>query len=556
MNKAFLGLQLTLCCSVLLVACAQGAPGALEPTAGKHTGFVTRNGSDLELGGKTFRFAGTNNYYLMYSSPKMVDAVLGKAAANNLSVVRTWGWYDIGNQDGSNSLQGPSNGVYFQYWDQGKDGGEPAYNDGPDGLARMDYIIAKAGELGLKLVIPLTNNWNAFGGMDQYVRWAGGKYHDDFYRDPQIRSWYKNWISHVLNRVNTVTGIAYKDDPTIMTWELVNEPRCVGSGAYPRSPDCDTALLTDWAAEMSGHLKGIDKNHLVSVGDEGFYCTDPKSDEWTVNCGEGVDTVALAELPNVDVMSFHLYPDHWDKDAAWGEEWITSHLRAADRIGKPVMLGEFGWQDKATRNPVFKAWTDLALKRKIDGTLYWILSDVQDDNSLYPDYDGFTVYCPSPVCTTLSNSSLALSKTQKRFAPVADHDAATTAFGAPVTLEPLENDVTYRAPLDPDTLDLSPAAGRQTSSSLPGKGSFELQGGTLSFTPAPGFAGKASTPYTVADRRRQTSNTATVTVTVLPNPTGAATLFGFEEGTDGWAPASWEAAGGTVAQSSAFATER
>jgi len=551
-KKAFLGLQFVLCCSVLLVACAQTTPGALKPTkSGKHTGFVTRSGSDLKLEGKKFRFAGTNNYYLMYSSPKMVDAVLGKAAANNLNVVRTWGWYDIGNQDGSNSIQGPSNGVYFQYWD----GNKPAYNDGPDGLRRMDYIIAKAGALGIKLVIPLTNNWNAFGGMDQYVRWAGGRYHDDFYRDPRIRSWYKDWVSHVLNRVNTITGVPYKDDPTIMTWELANEPRCVGSGAYPRSPNCDTALLTDWAADISSHIKSVDKNHLVSVGDEGFYCTNPSSDEWTVNCGEGVDTVAFAKLPTIDVMSFHLYPDHWGKDVAWAENWIASHIRAADRIGKPVMLGEFGWQDKATRNPVFKAWTDLALKRKIDGMLYWILSDVQDDGTLYPDYDGFTVYCPSPVCTTLSNFSLALGKEQKNFAPIADHDAATTEFGMPVTLKPLENDISYRAPLAPDTLDLSPAAGRQTSSSIPGKGVFEVQGDTLSFTPAQGFAGKVSTSYTVADWSKQTSNTATVTVTVLPSPTGATTLFGFEEGTDGWAPANWEAAGGTVTQSSAFATE-
>lgn len=75
---------------------------------------------------------------------------------------------------------------------------------------RLDYVLYAAGQAGIKLVIPLTNNWRDFGGMDQYVRWRGGQFHDDFYTDPVIRNWYKDWISHLLNRTNTLTGIKYK----------------------------------------------------------------------------------------------------------------------------------------------------------------------------------------------------------------------------------------------------------------------------------------------------------------------------------------------------------
>ena len=69
------------------------------------------------------------------------------------------------------------------------------------------------------------------------------------------------------------------------------------------------------------------------------------------------------------------------------------------------MLGEFGWSDKATRNPVYQHWTDAwSSGPAATVALYWILSGNQDDGTLYPDYDGFTVYCPSPVCTTITNA--------------------------------------------------------------------------------------------------------------------------------------------------------
>ena len=258
--------------------------------------FVKRAGSKLRLHGRDFRFAGTNNYYLIYKSPFMVDDVLNAADAEGLSAIRTWGGIDIGNQDGSSSISGKAEGVYFHYMN----GAAPAFNDGADGLRRLDYAIYKAGKLGLKMVIPFVNNWREFGGMDQYVSWRGGQYHDQFYTDATIRSWFKAWISHLLNRVNSYTGVRYRDDATIMAWELANEPRCGGSGDYPRSSTCDSRTLVNWANEMSRYVHSVDSKHLISVGDEGFYC-EPGASDWIDTCGDGVDTVALASLPQVDV---------------------------------------------------------------------------------------------------------------------------------------------------------------------------------------------------------------------------------------------------------------
>ena len=514
--------------------------------------YIKQAGPDLRLKGKLFRFAGTNNYYLMYKSQFMVDDVLQRAADKGFKVLRMWGSLDIGNQDGSNSIQGKADGVYFQYWD----GSAPAYNDGVDGLKHLDYVIYRAGQLGIRLVIPFVNNWNAFGGMDQYVRWADGEFHDQFYTDPIIRTWYKNWISHLLNRTNIYTGLMYKNDPTIMTWELANEPRCLSAGIYPRSNSCTTQTLIAWADEMSTYIKTIDPKHLVSVGDEGFYCIQGATD-WTENCGEGVDTLAFTQLENIDVMSFHLYPDHWGKDAAWGTQWISRHFNDARLIEKPAMLGEFGWLDKGTRNPVYKEWTDTVLTTKGSGALYWILSGKQDDGSFYQDYDGFTVYCPSPVCITIGNFAAMMTANQaKIFPPVADHDTATTPFETSVSLNPAANDITYGgASLLPATIDLDPsAAGQQTSVTVYG-GSYALQpDGTVLFTPQVGFSGSSQASYTIKDNQGRVSNPANLVVLVLPQPGAAITMFSFETGTEGWGPANWNDAG-TVEQTANFHTD-
>ncbi|NAZ82155.1 cellulase family glycosylhydrolase [Kineococcus sp. R8] len=491
---------------------AAGTTTTAATTAAKaDRSFVTRDGDRLEVGGKNFRFAGTNNYYLHYKSAAMRDAVLDKAADSGFDVVRTWGWFDVGTEE--DPTAGSQENTYLQYWDGS---GHPKYNDGPNGLAKLDAVIARAQQDGLRLVIPFTNNWEDFGGMDKYVEWAGGDHHDDFYTDPTIRGWYKDYISHLLNHTNTITGVKYKDDPTIMTWELANEPRCVGSGDYPASSTCTSDTLTSWADDVSTFIKSIDRNHLVSVGDEGFFCDQPSSTDWTHNCSQGVDTVRFAALKNVDVMSYHLYPDAWGKDADWGTQYIVDHATAAKQVGKPVMLGEFGLRDKAMRNPVYKIWTDTAYQSGTTGALYWILSDAQDDGTLYPDYDGFTVYCPSAVCTTLSNSATRFRSGTKKFAPVADDDTAATTPGTSVSSDVTVNDVAYApARLRTASVDLDPAAGgTQTTRSVAG-GTFTVnRSGTVTFAPTTGFTGTASTTYTVTDSKGRVSNAPTLTVTV------------------------------------------
>ena len=61
--------------------------------------------------------------------------------------------------------------MYFQSWDAASQA--PVIHDGPNGLVRLDRAISLAEARGVRLILALTNNWQDFGGMSQYVKWLG-----------------------------------------------------------------------------------------------------------------------------------------------------------------------------------------------------------------------------------------------------------------------------------------------------------------------------------------------------------------------------------------------
>ena len=49
------------------------------------------------------------------------------------------------------------------------------------------------------------------------------------------------------------------------------------------SGNCTTATITHWAYDISAFIKSIDRNHLVALGDEGFF-NDPTSSLYPYQC--------------------------------------------------------------------------------------------------------------------------------------------------------------------------------------------------------------------------------------------------------------------------------
>src|SRR5262249_42388534 len=220
------------------------APSEVEAA---NAGFVSAQGGEFVLNGGPFRFVGTNSYYMPSAatySKAHVDDTLSLANSLGFTVLRTWGFYD---GSGSGALQ-PSPGSY----------NESAFQ-------ALDYVLYKADLAGVRLLIALVNYWPDYGGVPQYVQWrAPGQGNDAFYTNATCKQMYKNYVSHVLNRVNSLNGRPYKTDPTVFAWELANEPR---------SGDRTGTIVNQWAAEMAAYIKSIDSNHMVGTGEEGFDTT-------------------------------------------------------------------------------------------------------------------------------------------------------------------------------------------------------------------------------------------------------------------------------------------
>jgi mannan endo-1,4-beta-mannosidase len=371
--------------------------------------FVRREGPGLFLRGKPFRFVGANAYGLARQAARGDTAgvlrVLDAIRAAGGTVLRTWGFNDGGDSTDASVIQVRPG----------------AYNE--TGLRGLDYVLWQAGRHSLRVILPLVNSWDDFGGMNKYVAWrmagvgppvspgppdtavvrAGdrsfrvmaalaGK-HDDFYTDPVIRAWYAAYTAMLVGRVNAFTGIAYRRDTTLLAWELANEPR---------SADRSGMIVRGWLDAMGGFLKGEDADHLVGSGEEGFDVTAAPYREgvyggqtWLFDGSAGVSFSLNAASPSLDFASIHLYPESWSMPGSAGGDWIRDHLRVASLSSRPLVLGEFAV--RVSRVAVYDSWLSSALYDGAAGAVVWqFLDDVRGDP------EGYGITCPDPVCDLLA----------------------------------------------------------------------------------------------------------------------------------------------------------
>lgn len=344
----------------LAVALALALCAAASPAQAAGGRFVGRSATRFALGDETFHEAHGNQYYLWYKPSFMTDEILLDARRLGLNALRLFAFCEGQNKDG------------FCFQPQPGQYDEATFR-------KLDYALYRARLMGVRMILPLVNQWDdAFGGMRQYVNWAKQadpesipedlragwlehvhlselthgspdfqlyqRYHDLFYTHPIAKQLYKQYVETLLSRRNRYTGVAYRHDPTILMWELANEPRCESD------PSGDT--LRAWIADMAAFIKQRDPIHLLSTGEEGWYRDPANPGDWRYNGSLGVDYIAHHQVPGIDACSFHLLPNDNDQHAAAARQWIREHVADCHRaVGKPAYVGEFGWRAERSTKP-------------------------------------------------------------------------------------------------------------------------------------------------------------------------------------------------------------
>jgi mannan endo-1,4-beta-mannosidase len=313
--------------------------------AEKDSSFVRAVGTHFELQGKPYYFMGTNMWYGM----NLGSAGPGGDRARLIRELDRLQSMGVGNLRILGSSEGPDTepwrvvpalqsapGIY-----------NPAVLDG------LDFLLYEMGRRQLRAVVVLNNFWPWSGGMAQYLSWSGAgaipyptpypggdwdKYQtfvSRFYTNKEAVKKFDRFLKFIVNRKNPYTKRKYKDDPTIMSWQLANEPRGIKN----------TEAFNDWIDHTAVLIKSMDKNHLVTTGSEGETPSPENS---------GLDFLRNHRSLGIDYATMHIWAQNWswydpaDKEKGYDaalqkmRAYFEKHESMAEKLGKPLVLEEFG----------------------------------------------------------------------------------------------------------------------------------------------------------------------------------------------------------------------
>ncbi|AOW25267.1 mannanase [Sphingomonas melonis TY] len=377
--------------TMLLAACAAtGAATGPGAVAGPRP-FIRRQGMRLMEGTRPYRFAGANMWYAAYLG---ADAPFGDRArlGRELDALKAMGVTNL--RILASAEEGPlRNAIKPGFRGPGSDYNQTLLNG-------LDYALAEIGRRNMRAVLYLTNFWEWSGGMMTYLFYVnGGRYinandpahpwpafanaNAAFYDDAKAVGLYHDYVRALVTRTNGVTRQRYADDPTVMAWQLANEPRPAGDVAHANLPS-----FYGWVRGTARLIRSLDANHLVCTGSEGLKGSLERPD------------IVLAEhgIPEIDYLTAHIWPDNWDwvkqadlpgtfaRGEALSADYLAQHVGFARQLDKPLVVEEFGYpRDGGSNDPAAPtryrdrfygliyaaAERDMAAGGPIAGTNFW-----------------------------------------------------------------------------------------------------------------------------------------------------------------------------------------
>jgi mannan endo-1,4-beta-mannosidase len=334
-----------------------------------------------------------NAYYLQeeaardvrrgHTASPAVEETLAKAAALGAWAVRTNGFNDGEDKRGDSAIQ-----VAPLEYDE-------------TSLRGLDLVLTRASAHGVRLVLPLGNFWDAYGGARRYVGWAGlpSPVEGDarFFTERAVIEHYKAHLTRLLSRVNSLDGLRYGEHPAVLAWELLNEPR--GTGLDPEG-----AAMRAWVDEVAAVVKAHAPGHLVGTGEEGFETSTLGHDAgfWREAApaslfAAGTSFLRNTASPFIDFGSVHFYPEAWgiarERTALAGARWFSEHAQRSRLLGKPLFIGEFALRNEGgftleERRAMYRGWFRCAGLSGVGASGPWMFAN----DSRPDDWDAFTFY--------------------------------------------------------------------------------------------------------------------------------------------------------------------
>lgn len=280
------------------------APTAPPTTGPGLSGFVVRCELGLCLDGQPYRFTGLNIYN-----------------ANSRSNC----WYTLGSEAGlDSSLTAIGTGQEaFRAWFFQR----LATTNGARDWSAFDHTLAVAAAHGQRVIATLTNQWGDCENASGDPVYKSESWYQSAYKsrvDAGMTATYREWVREVVTR--------YRDDPTVLAWQLINEGESRTSGTGTCSTTAEASVHA-WASDVSGLIKSIDSKHLVSLGTIG-----------NGQCGtsSGTSYEDLHAIPTIDLCEYHDY-DHPSSPMP-GDQWngLAARLAQCQARGKPMFVGEVG----------------------------------------------------------------------------------------------------------------------------------------------------------------------------------------------------------------------